>query len=339
VDFAGLAMPPTSPTVTFSVTNPQNNDAAYDLFNNPDLFDSLRFYVAWDTVDYTNIQQLSPALAPSNSQPEGTDVYDSGVLQANPNPDGSYSLTLTAVANAASGTGSVVLEGYVDDPDIGRLRVSSTFRYFAINPVNSPVPRRKTVDIQLCNDCHNPLTFHRDARNDSIEACQVCHIPDAFGSNNNVPMDMKHFVHRIHVVDDIRYPAPDYECLVCHTEEGFYPFSLSTGILATSTSLGAVDTDPTDNNRISPNSAACGVCHSSASGIAHMEGRGGSFDACQESDGSIFRRVDVCGPGATVGAAVTEGGCANCHGKDGSYDTAICHTAFSISDPGICVAN
>ena len=349
VDFAGLAIPPALPTVTFSVTNPQNNDAAYDLFNNPELFDSLRFYVAWDTVDYTNIQQLSPALAPSNSQPESTNVYDSsGVLQANPNPDGSYSLTLTAVANAASGTGSVVLVGYVNDPDIGRLLVPSTFRYFSITDP-SPVARRKTVDIKLCNDCHEPLTYHGSARNDSIEACQVCHIPDAYASRNDVPMDMKHFVHRIHAVDDVPYLVPKYDCLVCHTEDGFYPVplldedSMLTGIRATSTNRGAVDTDPTDNKRISPNSSACGVCHSSDKGIEHMEDKGGSFDACQEADGTLLKRVDgsVCGPlGDKTGTEITESGCVSCHRKGGRYDTALCHTAFSISKPGpdnVCI--
>lgn len=324
VSFAG---PGTPPTVTFSVRNPQNNNQPYVLEGSAALYDSLRFYVAWDTVDYTNIEQLTPtAVARSNSQPASRDVYSGGTLDAIANPDGTYYLELTDVATVATGSGSVVLVGYVDDPDIGRLRVPSTFRYFSItDPQDSPVARRTSVDLQRCNDCHQPLTFHRDARNDSIEACQVCHIPDAARGSDNGPMDMKYFVHRIHAVDpDVRYPQPIQNCLACHTDDGFYPFSLSTGILATSTTRGPDSTDPTDNNRFSPNSAACVVCHEGGRG--HMEGRGGSFDACQELDGTLRQRVDFCGPGGDkTGAEVTEGGCANCHGPGGSSDVAVKH--------------
>ena len=312
------AAPTVAPMVTFSVTNPLDNDAAYDLGNNPDLFSRMRFYVAWNTIDYTN-----NGLGTTNSQPQSTNVYDDGVLQANDNLDGTYDIELTPVAAVATGSGVVTLEGNVNDPEIGRLRVPSTFGYFAITDPE-PVARREKVDIARCNDCHNPLTFHGGSRNDSIEVCQVCHNPDAARGSNNGPMDMKYFVHRIHAVDDILYPQPVSNCLACHTDDGFYPFPLSTGILATSETRGTDETDPTDNNRFSPNSAACVVCHEGGRG--HMEGRGGSFDACQETDGTLRVRVDFCGPGGDKsGALVTEGGCASCHGPGGRSDVAVNH--------------
>jgi cytochrome c553 len=84
------------------------------------------------------------------------------------------------------------------------------------------------------------------------------------------------------------------------------------------------DRDPTNNNRYSPNSAACVVCHEGGRG--HMEGRGGSFDACQESDGTLRPRVDTCGPGGDKsGNLITEGGCVNCHGPGGQSDVAEKH--------------
>lgn len=317
IDFAG---PMTAPVVRFSVTNPLANDAPYDLAANPELFGRLRFYVAWNTIEFTN-----NGLATENAQPESTSVYEDSVLQANDNSDGTYELELTAVAAIATGSGAVTLEGYVEDPDIGRLLVTSANEYFAItDPQNSPVARRVAVDIDLCSDCHKPLTFHGSGRNDSVEVCQVCHIPDAARSSDNGPMDMKYFIHRIHAVDGIRYPQPVSNCLACHTEDGFYPASLSTGILATSNTRGADETDPTDNNRFSPNSAACVVCHEDGRG--HMEGRGGSFDACQEADGTLRVRVDVCGPGGDKsGELITEDGCVDCHGPGGRFDTADLH--------------
>jgi OmcA/MtrC family decaheme c-type cytochrome len=317
VAFSG---PTTAPTVTFSVTNPLENDAPYDLVDNAEAFSRLRFYVAWNTIEYSNI-----GLNSSNSQPESTNVYASDVLQASDNLDGSYDLTLTAVSAGVTGSGVVTLEGYVEDAELGRLLVTSVNEYFSItDPQNSPVARRKSVDIDLCSDCHAPLTFHGSARNDSVEVCQVCHIPDAARRNDSGPMDMKYFVHRIHAVDDILYPQPTSNCLACHTDTGFYPVPLNTGILATSTTRGTDDRDPTDNNRYSPNSAACVVCHEGGRG--HMEGRGGSFDACQESDGTLRVRVDICGTGGDKsGNLITEGGCVNCHGPGGQSDVAEKH--------------
>jgi OmcA/MtrC family decaheme c-type cytochrome len=321
IEAVAFAGPTTAPTATFSVTNPLDNDAPYDLANNPDLFSSLRFYVSWDTIDYTNKGLSSP-----NSQPQSANVYTSGVLSATDNLNGTYDLTLTNVAGIATGTGSVVLVGYVEDPAIGRLRVPSTFFYFSItDPQNSPVPRRMSVDIQRCNDCHDPMTYHGSARNDSIEACQVCHIPDAARRSDAGPMDMKYFVHRIHAVDaDVRYPQPLENCLACHTDDGFYPFLLSSGVLATSETRGADDTDPTDNIRFTPNSAACVVCHED--GRSHMEDRGGWFDACQEADGTLRKNVGFCGPGGDiVDEEESQGGCGRCHGPGKFSDVAVKH--------------
>jgi OmcA/MtrC family decaheme c-type cytochrome len=317
IDFAG---PATAPVVTFSVTDPTAGDVAYDLAGNPDRFGRLRFYVAWNTIEYTNI-----GLGSVNAQPEGTNVYVDGALQAARNPDGTYTLELTAVSAEATGSGAVTLEGYIEDPAIGRLRVTSATEYFSItDPQNGPVTRRQPTTLELCSDCHAPLTFHGGSRNDSVEACQVCHIPDAARSSNNGPMDMKYFVHRIHAVDGIRYPQAVSNCLACHTEDGFYPVPLDTGIRATSTTRGVDETDPTDNNRFSPNSAACVVCHEDGRG--HMEGLGGSFDACQEADGTLRRRIDFCGPGGDKsGAVLTEDGCVNCHGPGGVSDVAEVH--------------
>ena len=153
------------------MTNPLAGDAPYDLAANPELFGRLRFYVAWNTIEYTN-----NGLGTENSQPEGTSVYADGVLQAAANPDGSYQLALTAVSAMATGSGVVTLEGYVEDPEIGRLKITNVREYFSItDPQNSPVPRRVSTTIELCSDCHTPLTFHGGSRNDSVEACQGCH--------------------------------------------------------------------------------------------------------------------------------------------------------------------
>jgi OmcA/MtrC family decaheme c-type cytochrome len=316
-------LPGTSPSVSFSVTDPANGDAPYDLNNDPDLVGSpLRFFVAWDTVDYSNAGN-----GIANAQPERTDVYENGVLQATNNGDYTYTIDLGGVAPSASGSGVVTLEGRVDTTD-GRVPVTTGFRYFAItDDPAEPEPRRTVIELGRCNDCHEFVTFHGSNRNDSIESCQVCHNADAAraGDPSAGPMDMKHFVHRLHAVDDIRYPQRVSNCLGCHTDDGFYPTPAGTGVRATSLNQGPDPLDPTDNKRVTPNSAACGVCHSTPDAQAHMVANGGSFDACQELDGTVRQRVDACGPAGDKSGALVVESCLVCHGPGRSADTALEH--------------
>ena len=319
IDFVGAG---TAPDVTFSVTDPLNDDMPYDLANDEDLKASpLSFFVAWDTVDYSNAGNGA-----DNARPEQTFVYDSGNLQASDNGNFTYTLELGQVAPAATGSGVVIFEGTVGTGEEAVL-VQTAHRYFGItdDPMQ-PAARRTSVDIERCNDCHAITAFH-DTRIDSIESCQGCHNADAArgGDPSRGPMDMKHFLHRLHAVDDILYPQRTENCLACHTGDGFYPVANDGGALATSTNRGTLAADPTDNNRISPNSAACGVCHVSGDAQAHSVQYGGSFDACQETDGTLRERIDVCGPGGDkTGAPVLET-CSVCHGPGRSSDVAAAH--------------
>jgi OmcA/MtrC family decaheme c-type cytochrome len=221
----------------------------------------------------------------------------------------------------------VNLEGRVTTSD-GNAPVTTASRFFAItdDPAN-PVQRRSSVDIERCNDCHALISQHGSRNNNTIETCQVCHTANAArrGDPSAGPMDMKHFLHRKHAIDDIRYPQRVSNCTACHVDGGFYPLAADSGVLASSFDRGAVSTDPTDNTRTSPNSAACGVCHSSASAQAHFVQNGGSFDACQETDGTLRERLDFCGPGGDkTGANVVES-CTVCHGEGRTSDVATVH--------------
>jgi cytochrome c553 len=96
-------------------------------------------------------------------------------------------------------------------------------------------------------------------------------------------------------------------------------------VLATSINRGTVTTDPSDNNRITPNSAACGVCHTSADAQVHIVQNGGSFDACQEPDGTVRDRVNFCGPGGDKSGALALESCGVCHGPGRGADVAEAH--------------
>jgi OmcA/MtrC family decaheme c-type cytochrome len=309
-----------APTATFSVTNPEDGDSRYDLATDENLaMGALRLSIAWPTTDYSN-----DGNGQSNSQPETTNVYDSdGNLAAMHNGDLTYDLTLGTVPLAVTGSGVVVFEGRVSS-GLGNLGVPNAHKFFAITDSPSdPTPRRMSVDMALCNDCHDSLSQHGARNTDAIEACQVCHNANAAGSRSGLPMDMKHFLHRKHAVDDIRYPQPTSNCVGCHTDDGYYPVASDSGVLPTSTNRGAESDDPFDNDRITANSAACGVCHSSNDARVHMEQNGGSFDACLQPDGSVFRKVDSCG-GGTMGELIEES-CTVCHGPGRTSDVKLVH--------------
>jgi OmcA/MtrC family decaheme c-type cytochrome len=127
-------------------------------------------------------------------------------------------------------------------------------------------------------------------------------------------------------VDGIRYPQRVSNCLACHTDDGFYPVTLDSGVRSTSTNRGVDSNDSTDNNRISPNSATCSVCHPSAEAQLHMELNGGSFDACTELDGTTRARVDICGPDGDKTGAIVQEGCTTCHAKGRIADVAVSHS-------------
>jgi OmcA/MtrC family decaheme c-type cytochrome len=335
IDFVPPAGGPSTPTVTFAVSNPQLGDpleqsARYDLATEIDNSSTLNLRVAWPTVDYSNA-----GAGTNNAQPQSAAVYASGSLspQVIPNGDLTYNLAVGAVPDGTTGSGVVILEGSINTA-AGKAPVTAASKYFGITDEPAQ-PRRAAVDIERCNDCHEVTSAHRDNRNNAIEDCQVCHNANAArgGTPSRGPMDMKYFIHRIHAVDDIRYPQRTSNCLACHTDDGFYTLAADSGVLATSTNSGDPDapspspSDPSDNNRISPNSSACSLCHthSSATAEAHMIQNGGWFDACQDADGTLRRRINFCGAdGDQTGALVVES-CSVCHAAGRSADVARAH--------------
>jgi OmcA/MtrC family decaheme c-type cytochrome len=187
--------------------------------------------------------------------------------------------------------------------------------------------------MERCNDCHALTTTHGSNRNNAIEDCQVCHNANAARGGGG-PMDMKHFLHRKHAVDEIRYPQRTSNCLACHTDDGFYPVTSDSGVLASSVNRvdpdnpapgPAPQADATNNNRISPNATACGVCHQSADAEVHMVQNGSSFDACQETDGTLLERINYCGTGGDKTGALVVESCSVCHGAGRSADVAHAH--------------
>ena len=188
----------------------------------------------------------------------------------------------------------------------------------------------RTEEPQVCIVCHNPnntdIPFRRAAD------------PEAVVGRYAYPeqsLDFKTLVHGIHasttgfreeplvviafnhtVFDAstlVKFPGELRNCVTCHIDnrsKGTFELPLSPDVLGstfdTGTSIGAsgavtIDTDPTNDVKISPTAAVCSSCHDGGEEIDHMVQAGGaSFRTTQaELDGRVVveRCVGCHGPG------------------------------------------
>ena len=349
IQFGGLG---TAPLVTFSITDPTNGDLPYDLATAPEILESnLRLTTGWSTTDYFNDGSTS-----SPAQPDRTDIIVGGALNpaAITNGNGSYTLAANIIpagtAVPITGSGVVTIEGHpaVDiGGEVTEVGPTTAAEFFAITD-SSPVARREAVDIARCQNCHQKLSLHGDNRNDNINACVVCHNPDATDINRRPApptadgkaeesVDFKWLIHKLHAADivvygfggslhdfsHVAYPQRINNCTACHTDDGFYPVDDSQ-VLATTISTGLDPTTPLDDVNITANTAACSSCHTDSAAAAHMQQNGGSMDACQAANGLVTVRVDTCGLGGTLGPTISEA-CNVCHGPGSLADVAVTH--------------
>lgn len=172
--------PGQKPSVTFSVTNPNNNNAAYDIHADPAFTASggtarLQIDLAWSNSDYENVG--------SGTYPGQPVSFNA--LTAVSNGDGTYTATSPiSIPTSITGSGAVVIEGHPADTNVSppaAIPVTSVVQYFAITDA-LPVPRRTIVSTASCKNCHGEndgLAFHGSNRNDNTQVCVVCHNPDA----------------------------------------------------------------------------------------------------------------------------------------------------------------
>ena len=332
------------PVIEFSVTDPTNGDAPYDIQNDPEWttcnfgLSRLAISIAWDTVDYTN---TGSGVTPG--QPVSINPLTACGGASTAVGGGVFSVTSpVAVPATVTGTLSVSIDGHpsvnIDGTD-ERIAVTNTIAYAGVTDA-TPVPRRNAVAIEKCGDCHNQLAMHGNNRTDNIEVCVVCHTANATDINrragdcatelglDDASVDMKYMIHALHaggatgvpyeacgfgnrpITFDFAYPGRLNNCEGCHEPGGYYPVDPAE-VLGTTVSVGADEASPTDDVVISPNSAVCSSCHVSDLAREHMIQNGGDFNATKAADSTLISSgVETC---------------ALCHGPGRSSDVAEVH--------------
>ena len=254
--------PTSMPTITFKITDPTNGDALYDIATTPAITGgSMSVLLGWDSTDINNSGR-------SNAQPINISLLSGGALagSVSKNPDGTYSVTSTT-ALPADATGSGLVGFYarmsvdVDgDGTSDRVSVKSVVDYFPITDAVA-VARRRVVEIENCDQCHDQLTLHGGARTDEPQLCVACHNPNAtdtarrpvgaptgtIDNKREESIDFKRMIHGIHSAgfrntglvvygffsapatenpvdfSDVRFPGILSDCTTCHTNAADAP--------------------------------------------------------------------------------------------------------------------
>ena len=218
-----------TPVVQFSVTDPTNGDAPYNIQTDTAFTtcaggaSRLAVSIGWSTQpDYTNTGNGNDPAAAGPAQPIGMNPLTACGGTSTDNGDGTFTVTSpVAVPAGVTGTLAVTIDGHpaVDiDGTIERISVTNAVAYAAVTDT-TPVPRRNAIAIARCDQCHNVLSIHGNNRTDEPEVCVVCHNPNATDARQRVAVanptdpptdcvnvlgaddetiDFKRMIHRIH---------------------------------------------------------------------------------------------------------------------------------------------
>lgn len=199
----------TKPSIQFSITDPTNNGAPYNITTDPAFtqvasgVSRIALVVGWNQLNPVTPGTVMADLANTGSgvnpaqpitvfptptcggpasggAPASTDWSCSG-----PTTAGVYTLTkLTDLPLSAAGTGRVGFEGHPAALDTAtppaytvRVPVTSVVKDWSIDG-STLKARRTVVDIAKCDQCHAQLSLHGNNRTDEPRICVICHNPN-----------------------------------------------------------------------------------------------------------------------------------------------------------------
>jgi OmcA/MtrC family decaheme c-type cytochrome len=348
----GNTAPGEAPTVVLRVLDPTNPayatdpaSTAYDINDPTGPFQTgsarISVDIAWNNAEFGNVDPNNDLARPATSgvpfAPINID-FKTGATN-----DGSNTFTKTstvAIPTGITGSGSAIVEGR-PQVDLGNglvsLAVTGRGQSFAITDATAQA-RRKVVDIEKCNDCHNTLALHGDNRVGNTDLCSTCHNPNATditrrvaggacelaAGGDDAPIDLKRMVHQIHSgnavicgygnslndYSGVVYPGHLNNCEGCHLAGTYYPVD-PAAVMATTIDVGADRSVLLDDVAISPNSSVCSSCHTSDLAKNHMLQNGGDFAAGKTNDGTLVSSgVETCNL---------------CHGEGRVADVVVTH--------------
>jgi len=161
---------------------------------------------------------------------------------------------------------------------------------------------RDIVSETACNGCHNPLAEHGGARTE-IKYCVLCHTPQSTNPDSLNTVDMKVFIHKLHMGSSLPSVIAGTPYWVEHrgAREDFSTIVFPQDIRNCTKCHAA---GPTQSNywATQPSSAACGSCHDNvnfATGVNHAGGPQSDDTQCNVCHQSTMHtEFDASVPGA-----------------------------------------
>lgn len=220
---------------------------------------------------------------------------------------GTYDYTFATKAPATidvTATHSIGMQAERTFPDFG-LPGSAADDVFTFVPSGAAVTNVRDVLSEAgCNKCHDPITAHGGGRK-TMTYCVLCHTPQSVNPDSNNTVDMKVFIHKLHMgsslpsvvagtkyyvvhrgavndYSDIKFPQSVTNCTACHVGGGAMK----------------------DNWKTNPSRAACGSCHDNinfATGENHINLPEVSDNQCKNCHTpTATSDFDVSIPGAHI---------------------------------------
>jgi OmcA/MtrC family decaheme c-type cytochrome len=347
--------PGSIPSVRFSVTDPTNGNAPYNIKTHPAFISgSARVFVqiGYETVDYQNTGSLSELAAygkPTPALPIGVNIR-----AAVDNLDGTYTVTTSprAIPSTAKGSGIAAMEGRLakQDPSTGlwtlQEAVTSGYKYFAITGT-TPVARREIVAISKCKGCHvDGLVLHGNNRKDEPRVCVMCHNPNATdvawrwttdgpeesidfkrmihgihkGKERDTPLVVVGFQHSVNDFGHVEFPRHLNNCENCHNP-GTYGLPLKAGVLGSTVKTFSVVTSTTiaQNNQID-NDPANNLRISPTAAVCSSCHDKGEDRRHMQRNGASFAALQ-----SQIDSGNVRERCATCHGPGKDKDVLKVH--------------
>ena len=196
-------------TITTQFTLTDSNGAGLDVSGvlTPGI-EALAFVAAYipsgqsQYVDYiTTVDKATTNTNPSQVQ-AGTD--STGKYTLIDAPTGTYTYTFANKAPAtfdATATHTIGMQAERDLSAYGYPTTYTSNDVFTFVPNGSPVTNvRDIVNEASCNGCHNPLNAHGNpGPRQEIAFCILCHTPQTTNPDSLNTVDMKVFIHKIHM--------------------------------------------------------------------------------------------------------------------------------------------
>jgi OmcA/MtrC family decaheme c-type cytochrome len=355
--------PGQNPMIQFSVTNPSNSNKPYNLLTDdpfvhctdPVATPNLSIAVAWSTTDYTN---LGSGVTSEAAQPWNLPV----VCASTPptaNGDGSFTvISPTPIPTTVKGSAGFLFQGHAvhdfnDTRGIQEIPVPNVVAYAPVTDA-AATPRREVTPVAKCDTCHFQLNGHGGNRLDSVQACSLCHNPNAtdvvariglgITPQNLSPVDnlaeqtidLKVMIHAIHAstlrTADLAVPYAVYHRGAANNFAAETPFP---GALNNCLACHATGTyyppDPTASTVLATTISTYvnGVGNSSPAGQTAVTAATAVCSSCHQSATEKLHMTQNGGSFAAIKDAnshvVSTETCVICHGAGGIADVKVVH--------------